>query len=349
MSASRTVSQTFYQRREDDHTTAANLKALVLGASGHIGNAITRELLARGYVVTASGRRAAPPVNLAGLQLRYIAGDAEAPGAIDQLIEGHQVLVDAAAPYPSLIAVGTSAVDPVDHARRRTQTIIQAVRRHSAQLAYVSSFTTLPDRSGGIERVQRQWIRQSHPYFAVKREIETALLAAARAGLSVTIVNPTLCLGPWDLKPREYCFVPRVLASEAPVAVAHVVNVIDVRDVAAALLAALETRHCGEPIPLTGHNLSVESLCRWLCEIGGVAPPRLVAPLALTAIASYWSELALGTIGMPPPLPALAPLLTMMHDSFDLGRVQGELGITPRALSATLHDSVEWYRQIGYC
>jgi dihydroflavonol-4-reductase len=325
------------------------VKALVIGATGHIGNAVTRELLGRGYEVTASGRRAQAPENLRGLRVRYVAGDAEAPGAIERLIEGHDLLVDAAAPYPSLMAAGSGAADPVEQARRRTQTIIDAVGRRRARLAYVSSFTTLPERSAGFERVQREWVRRSHPYFAVKREIETAILEAGRAGLAAAIVNPTLCLGPWDLKPRENCFVPRLLSGEAPVTVAHVVNVIDVRDVAAGLAAVLEAERYGEAIPLTGHNLSLESLYRWLCEIGGVAAPRLVAPMTLTAIASYWSEVALGAVGMRPPLPAIVPLLMMLHDSFDTGRVQAELGITPRALSGTLRDAIEWYRQIGYC
>jgi hypothetical protein len=37
------------------------MKALVLGATGHIGNAIVRELLKRGYDVTAAYRRSGPP------------------------------------------------------------------------------------------------------------------------------------------------------------------------------------------------------------------------------------------------------------------------------------------------
>jgi dihydroflavonol-4-reductase len=123
----------------------------------------------------------------------------------------------------------------------------------------------------------------------------------------------------------------------------------DVRNTAAGLAAALEAEHYGEPIPLTGHNLSVEALYTWLCEIGGVAPPRLVAPITLAVIATYWSEIALGALGLRTPLPALAPMLTMLHEAFDQGRVQAEFGITPRPLSATLADAIEWYRRIGYC
>jgi nucleoside-diphosphate-sugar epimerase len=329
------------------------VKALVLGASGHIGNAVTRELIARGYEVSAIGRRPLPPVNLSGLAVRYLArdlDDLDTPGALDYAVAGQDIVVDAAAPYPSLLLPpAESGAEAIDHARRRTQMLLDAVRRQHARLAYVSSFTTLPDRVSGFERIQRQWIRGLHPYFAVKGLIETEILAAARSGLPAVVVNPTLCIGPWDIKARELCFVPRLLCGEAPVTVAHLINVIDVRDTAAGLVAALEAEHYGEPIPLTGHNLSVEALYTWLCEIGGVAPPRLVAPITLAVIATFWSEIALGTLGLRPPLPALAPMLTMLHDSFDPGRVQSELGVTPRSLSSTLADAIEWYRRIGYC
>ncbi len=327
----------------------ASVKALVLGASGHIGNAVVREMIARGYAVTASSRGPIPPVNLNGLALRYLAGDLDTPGHIERAVEGHEVVVDAAAPYPSLLMPAQTAARALDDARRRTQTLIDALRRQQARLAYVSSFTTLPDNSSGFEQMQRRWIRQIHPYFAVKQLIETEILTAVRAGLPAVIVNPTLCIGPWDIKDRELCFIPRLLSGEAPAAVAHPINVIDVRDLAAGLVAALEAGHYGEPIPLTGHNLSVDALYTWLCEIGGVAPPATVAPLTLAVIATYWSEITLGAIGRRPPLPALAPMLTMMHESFDPGRVQLELGVNPRPLSATLTEAIEWYRSIGYC
>ena len=326
------------------------MKALVLGASGHLGNAITRALIDRGYEVTAAGRRVALPINLAGLAIKYVPGDIDSPGQIDRWVEGHDVVVDAAAPYPSLLMPrGESAAESLEQAVRRTRMLVDAVRRHPARLAYVSTFATLPDRSTGLQRIQREWIRRSHPYFAVKERIEAEIMAAARTGLPAVIVNPTLCIGPWDIKARDLCFVPRLLSGEAPVSVAHSINVVDVRDMAAGLVAALERERWGVPILLAGHNISVEALYTWICEIGGVMPSRVVAPITLGMIATYWSELALGAIGLPPRLPALAPMLTMLHDSFDPSPIQSELGIVPRALSGTLRDAIDWYRQIGYC
>jgi dihydroflavonol-4-reductase len=326
------------------------VKALVIGAAGHLGNAVTRALINRGYEVTAAGRRPEPPINLRGLAIRYLSGDIETAGQIDSWVDGHEVVIDAAAPYPSrLMPSAQSAAAAVEQAGRRTLALIGAVRRQRARLAYVSSFATLPDRSTGFERARRQWIRGLHPYFAVKQRIEADILAAARTGLPAVIVNPTLCAGPWDIKDRELCFVPRVLSGEAPITVTHSVNVIDVRDAADGLIAALESERYGEPILLAGHNISVAALYTWISEMGGIAPPRVAAPISLGVIAAYWSEIALGAIGVPPPLPVLAPMLTILHDAFDPSPIQTELGVVPGPLSRTLADAIEWYRQIGYC
>src|SRR6266478_7646220 len=100
------------------------MDVVVLGATGHIGNAVVRELLSRrGHTVTCTGRRSAPPSNLARLPVRYAPGDQDQPGQIDAWVSGHQVVVDAAAPYPTRLFEATTRdpnISPVDHAVRRT-------------------------------------------------------------------------------------------------------------------------------------------------------------------------------------------------------------------------------------
>ena len=121
------------------------MKATVLGATGHIGSAVVRELVARGHTVTATGRRATPPVNLDGLALNYAAGDLDTPGQIDEWIAGHDTVIDAAAPYPSLIAErNRGAPNPVEYAARRTRLVIDAVGRGGGGPSYMCSFVTIP-------------------------------------------------------------------------------------------------------------------------------------------------------------------------------------------------------------
>ncbi|MBI3800644.1 MAG: NAD-dependent epimerase/dehydratase family protein [Deltaproteobacteria bacterium] len=326
------------------------MKALILGATGHIGNAIVRELLCQGHQVTAISRRKEPPANLSELPISYLSGDIDTPGRLDAWVGGHEVVVDAAAPYPIYLFGATSASEKnsLTYATQRTRTLLDAIRKHEARLIYVSSFTTLLPRRQGFADWPA-WLRQLHPYFAVKELIESHLLAAARGGAPIIIGNPTLCLGPWDMKAREFCFVPRVLSGEIPVAVQQIVNVIDVRDVAVGLVAALQAERYGEPILLSGHNIAADALQSWICEIGGRTPPRLSIPASLGVLPAYAMEAIQTLTGQPASFPALSVLLLCQHEWLAPSAAQQELGLVPRPLSETLLDTIQWYRELGYC
>lgn len=327
------------------------MKALILGATGHIGNALVRAFLAQGYQVTATSRSTQPTANLVDLPIRYACGNSDTPGQLEAWIAGHDIVVDAAAPYPFYLSGTGSEAErrPLDYAARRIDTLLAAVRKHKTRLAYVSSFTTLARPREESAGWQRQLMRTLHPYFAVKDLMESRVLAAARSGVPAVIVNPTMCLGPWDMRERDLCFLPRLLCGEMPAAVHHTLNVIDVRDVATGLLAALNAERYGEPLLLSGHNISTEALFAWICEIGGAQPPRFYTPATLSLLTSYWLEASLALIGQRAPLPSLAVMLTCEHMWLTPSTAQRELGVTLRPLSATLRDAVQWYRSIGYC
>lgn len=327
------------------------MNVLVLGVSGHVGNAVARELLHRGHRVTGLSRRGRLRENLDGLAIRYIRGDIDTAQRLDSWVGGHDAVVDAAAPYPIALpdegAAGTAGI--LRDARRRTRSLLRAVRKHRARLVYVSSFGTLAQSRTDLDRIATDLIQRLHPYFAVKRQVESDVLAAAREGHPVAVVNPTGCLGPWDCKDRKRCFVPALLCGEMPAATDQMLNVIDVRDVAIGVVSALEQERYGEPIPLTGHNISNEGLFRWICEIGEVRPPRLVGSSGAAVIATYLTEISLRALRVETPLPALIAMLTYMHGYLAPSAAQVELGVALRPLSATLLDTISWYRRIGYC
>lgn len=327
------------------------MKVLVLGATGHIGNAVTRELLHRGHHITAVSRRKEPAANLRELSIRYLSGDSDAPGQLDAWITGHDIVVDAAAPYPVYLFEKPDAEEqgPLPYAERRTRTLLEIIRRHDVGLVYVSSFTTQLRRPQHFTEWLPRWLQQLHPYFAVKDLIELQLLAAARDGAPIVIINPTLCLGPWDMKVRELCFVPRVLSGEIPVAAQQIVNVVDVRDVAVGLVSALQAQRYGEPILLSGHNIAANALQTWICEIGGGNAPRLSVPASLGVLPSYVLEAFQTFTKQPVFIPALSLLLLCQHEWLAPSAAQHELGLVPRPLSETLQDTVQWYRALGYC
>ena len=329
----------------------STIKALVIGASGHIGNAIVRDLLDRNYQITARGRRSAPPANLADLPVRYLSGDTETSGQFDKWIVGHDLVVDAAAPYPLNLfsPVSESGKDPIAHAERRTRLLLDAVCRHKSRLVYVGSFVTLVKPRTTAQRFEHEMMRLAHPYFEVKELIESQMLDASRRGLPVVIANPTYCLGPWDLHDRQLCTIPLLLRGEIPSSITQMLNVIDVRDVAAAIGAALEAEYYGKPIQMSGHNISTEELYALICELGGVPRPMMTTAAGLAVAGAYAMELMLGAIGETTLLPTGGMMMAALFDYMAVGKELQELGITPRPLSETIVDAIKWYRQIGYC
>lgn len=327
------------------------IKALVIGASGHVGNAVVRALLDRNYRITACSRRSVPAANLSELRLRYLSGDTDISGQLDKWIAGHDLVVDAAAPYPLDVfsPVSEAGKDPIAHAERRTRLLLDSVCRHKARLVYVGSFVTLVRPRTTAQRFQHQMMRLTHPYFEVKELIESQLLDASRRGLSVVIANPTYCLGPWDLHNRDLCTIPLLLSGEIPSSITQALNVIDVRDVAAGICAALDAERYGQPIQMSGHNISTEKLYSLICELGGTPRPRISTPTSVALASAYAMELMLGTIGEKTRLPAGGIMMATLFDYMVSNKQLLDLGVTPRPLSETIVDAIKWYRRIGYC
>ena len=75
------------------------MRALVLGATGHLGCALARELCERGYRVSGVSRREHLPSNLEGVPVEVVVGDDSEPDCFERWLRGYDLVVDAAAPY----------------------------------------------------------------------------------------------------------------------------------------------------------------------------------------------------------------------------------------------------------
>jgi len=266
---------------------------LSLGRQVILGTRVVRALIDANYVVTACGRRPQTPANLSGLPIVYSVGDFDNPTQLDKWIAGHDLIVDAAAPYPLEVfsAAFADGSLPIFHAERRTRRLLEAVRRHGLLLAYVSSFITLANPQSSIDRYRADIVRLVHPYFEVKRLIESWILDSRRDGIRAVIVNPTYCLGPWDLHDRRICTIPLLLSGEIPGSIGpQAIDVIDVRDVALGLISAIDAKRYHSTLLLKGHSMALHDLYSLICEIGDVPAPTFSAAAAPTLVGAYcWS------------------------------------------------------------
>ena len=321
----------------------------MLGGTGHLGNAFTRLLLDEGHDVTIGCRRDVARANLEGLDVATLAGDDRRRGQMDRWLRGHDLVIDAAAPYPiRLFDRDKSRKDLEREALDRCRRLIDALQKREAELVYISSFTTLPMQPSWQARLQSAMIRGSHPYFEIKAAIERQIIASAGQGLRAVVINPTVCLGPWDAKPTKSCFVAAVARGDLLGVTQQTMNIIDVRDVAELGLKALAAKEFGRPIALSGHDIELASLVREICRLAGRRPPEIRTSSRLAAVGAYWTDVMFGAFGQSSPVPSLPFLLLCECRAMSPSPVQQKLDHQPRPLETTLKDALGWYRQVGY-
>ena len=322
------------------------MNALVLGATGRIGNAVVRELLARGADVTATGRREQPPENLADLPVDYRSGDLDRPGQIEAWVEGHDVVVDAAAPYHLWLFGEASYSGSLAAVERRMEALLRCVADAGAALVFVSSFAASRAERPLLDRTRAQLLRLVHPYFELKRRMDGRVTRAMRAGLRIVVFRPTYCTGPWDLSGPDVAFIPLLVNGTLPALPAHEMNVLDVRDLAAMIGAAIAREMFGRCIPAVGHNTTMDAFAELVCRLAGVSRPRWHVSAATAAAVAYGHEVVRSGIGMRDH-PALGALLLLEQAWAHAGRDQRELGVTLRPLSRSALDSLDWYARRG--
>lgn len=325
--------------------TDKKTRVLVLGATGHIGQAVVRHALERGRAVTAV-TRSRDPISLRGLNIRVERIDSEMR-QLSTLAHGHDILVDAAAPYVQAIGVPGSAqwTAYVDNAVRRTDVVTAAALQQKAKLVYVSSYATLPRPvEPAVAADAALWRRTMSPYYESKIAMEQRVLSAANRGLDAVIVNPVAFVGPWEYRDNSWSFIPLVLRGQMPCVNDQTICVMDVRDVAEAIDRALERKMFGRRIPLAGHNIKPVEMVNQVARLAGLrTPPLMAIPGFWVAFGAYWAHMACTAMGMAPPgflaLIAISPEIMPIFPSVE----QASLGITPRPLEHSLRDAVAFH------
>jgi nucleoside-diphosphate-sugar epimerase len=315
------------------------VRFVVTGASGHLGVNVVQALVATGEAVRAVDIR--PGSALANSAAEFVRGDVLDPGTLKDAFAGAEFVLHLAAKI-------SIAGDPdgsvrrvnVDGVRHVAEAALEAgVRRfvHCSSLhAYDVGATRGPVRENGLRATDARL----PAYDRSKAAGEDELRRVVDRGLDAVILNPSGMFGPVDPEPSR---MGRVLLAmfrgRMPISVTGAFDWVDVRDVAAALIAAAERGRTGENYLVGGHRASVTELGRLAAEVTGRRPPRLVAPLGPVRFAA---EAAVRLAG-----PRRAGRLLLTPESLhalatdpvvDYSKAVAELGYRPRPLAETVAD-----------
>jgi dihydroflavonol-4-reductase len=321
--------------------------ALVLGATGYIGGAIARAAVEAGWRVRGLRRRPGAVGNLSSLPIEWVQGDLDSRDSLLAAFDGAEVVFHAGAYYPRRSA-------PVaEHVRRgvqQTRTVLEVCRRAGTpRLVYTSTLTTIGRPPPGENRLADErdaYVPGSLPtaaYYESKFAMESEVLRACAEGWNGVILNPTAVVGPGDTSPTLGGVILAAARGQGWIWLEADVNLVDVRDVAEAHLAAVERGVRGRRYILGGHNLTVRAALELMANLADARPPRWRVPLGVLDGAAWLSD----------HLPGLSllgnHLRAVRHwQAYNNSRARDELGMRPRPLETTLQDMLWAYVDRGW-
>jgi dihydroflavonol-4-reductase len=325
-------------------------KVLVTGATGFIGSAVVRALLADGRDVVALVQPGADEQALAGLDVESRTGDLRDPAAMRRAVAGCTSVFHLAALY-RFWARDPRAFYAVNVGGARN--VLAAARDAGVErVVYTSTVGTL-GLDGDRPAAEHDYPDVGHLFGGYKRSkyvAEHEVLRAAAEGLPVSLVLPTAPIGPGDRAPTPTGkIVLDYLNGRMPGYVDTVLNVVHVDDVARGHLLVHEKGRVGRSYIVGGSNMSLATILHELADITGLPRPRFRVPRAVAQAVGRASETVEGRLlRRQPSVPLEAVRMSTTRMAFDDSRAREELGYTSRPAREALLDAVRWYLDNDY-
>jgi dihydroflavonol-4-reductase len=322
---------------------------LVTGATGFVGSAVARALLAKGHTLRLLVRPGGNRANIAGLPAELAEGDLKDPASLQRAAAGCRYVVHVAADYrlwvPDPDAMNRANVEG-------TRALLLAAQAAGAErIVYCSSVAALGligDGTPADETTPNQLDKVIGTYKRSKYLAEQAVLALVRDHrVPAVIVNPTAPVGPRDIKPTPTGkMIADAAAGRMPAYVDTGLNVAHVDDVAAGHVLALERGQVGEVYILGGEDLSMAALLALVAELSGRPAPKIRLPHAALYPVALACE-ALARFGVEPIVTRDVLAMARKKMFFSSAKARAALGYTARPAREAVADAIAWFRAEG--
>jgi dihydroflavonol-4-reductase len=324
---------------------------LVTGASGFVGSAVARLLLASGHEVRVLVRPSSARTNLADPRLDVVVGDLRDAASLARAMTGITDLFHVAADYRLW------ARDPGDIVRTNVEgtgaLMAAALNAGVARIVYTSSVATLASLPDRVPSDETHPLAADKAVGAYKRSkvLAERLVEAmvANEKLPAVIVNPSTPIGPGDARPTPTGrIVVEAASGRMPAYVDTGLNLVHVDDVAAGHIAAWQKGRVGERYILGGQDVLLGDMLREIARQVGRPPPKVRLPRRLIFPIAYAAEAAAHFTGREPFVTVTGLRLAKDHMFFSSAKAERELGYTARPYREAIADAIAWFRQHGY-
>lgn len=326
------------------------MKAFVTGATGYVGQAVVRDLLAHGHQVRALVRKTSDTRYLDGLEVERAYGDLREPQSLRAGMEGCDTLFHVGA------AVALWAADPsefIDANVLGTRMILRLARELRYQkVVYTSSIACVGPHLDGTPATEESVYRwtPSDPYMMSKYMAEMEALQEVARGCPVVIVNPASCYGEFDYRPSlPGMLVLHFLCGRMKVYIDSTMNMIDIRDQARGHVLAAEKGRVGERYLIGNENVRVLDACQMMHEITGLPMPKFRIPIRVAMFFGLIAQLRAEYITRKAPsMNYHAMKMGQFHIAYDCSKAVRDLGLELHPVRHGLERAIDWFMNNGF-
>jgi dihydroflavonol-4-reductase len=332
----------------------ANRLVTLTGLTGFIAAHTAAALLSRGYLVRGTVRSAAKARDndkLMGLpgaadRIEIVEADLLTEGAYDAAVQGADYVFHMASPYS--LEFKDAQRDLVDPAVKGTLNVLQACLKSPSvrRVVLTSSMAAVTDEPDGRVLTEKDWNEKSslvrNPYYFSKAEAERAAWAfmeREKPHFDLVVINPFLVIGP-SLTPglnTSNQIIVEALTGVFPAIMQLNWGMVDVRDVAEAHVLAAEAPSAKGRYLCAAENLSMRQMIDTLKPL---AKPHDKLP---TRAIDFWLGSTIGrwfAFTQPPGAASYMKTHLGRNVRFDTAKIQKELGLKYRDISATIAETV---------
>ena len=320
------------------------MTAVITGATGVVGGAVLRQLVAAGTPVRALVRNGGGAERIRAQGVETVWGDVLSLPSLVEAFAGADVVFHVAG-HNEMCPTDPSVLYRVnvDGSRNVVRAAAAAgVRR----LVYTSSAATIGEPKGtvGTEDTPHRGYFLSH--YERSKYLAEQVVRAEATELSLVVVNPSSVQGPGRASGTGKLLID-VLAGRLPLMVDTWVSIVDIDDCARGHLLASQRGRPGERYLLNSFTLQVTDALR-IAEIVTDLRPRVrFLPPGIARAAGVAVEVGARILGRKPPL-CREMVRTMLHGHrYDGSKATKELGLSYTPPEESLNRLAFWAKEQG--
>jgi dihydroflavonol-4-reductase len=318
-------------------------RVLVTGGTGFIGQHLVSALAAGGRQVRVLDLRS--PI-CAVPDVEYLAGSVLDANLVDEAVRDVAEVYHLAG-LPGMWIPHKSDFCAVNY--RGTEVVIAAARKRGiARFLHCSTESILfrPSPLAGAASEPCLLPSQEMPglYTRSKMLAEQFAAQTAASGFPLVIGTPTMPIGPHDhnLTPPT-AMLRHFLSGRVQMYLDFIVNLVDVRDVAAGLILAMEHGRIGHRYILGGESISLKKILQLMATISGRRYVSIPVPGRVAEVAATMLEFVADHVTHRPPSgTAEGVRIALRATELSIEKAQRELGYAPRPVEPALRDTIAY-------